>query len=542
MVRRHPSSRVPALNHPHRPGCRLLPQPPELPAVNDPQHATSEAALGPPPSSGPADTSAPGRGAERALDILQTVLTGLILAFIFRAFLVEPFIIPTGSMANALLGAHATRTCPACGWEFSFAPLRNGDAASGAFVRPPEIICPNCQLRMRPTAADTIPKAGDRILVHKWPYALGLFQPQRWDVIVFRDPAHADQHYIKRVAGLPGEVIEIIDGDVYIDGHIERKPPQLQRGMWLIVFDQAHLPDPAASSGRRLRWICTEPPAPEGRGWSGMDTRVIRHRGHGGKPHVLTFNADTGREYLRDLYAYDGGSSGTFVGDVRIVAEVTLGAGDGWCRWMLSRPPYQFALQFDAAGDVELRMTSPAAPQFERLVGSRRGQAIHAGQPVAVEFGHVDYRVYVKLNGREVLTTTDDVYTPDIEQLRLDPGRRPVGIRLAAQDLDLDLRRLRIDRDVHYTRSSYCERAYAGRPFTLRADEYFVLGDNSPDSHDSREWTEGGPHLPADYRPGTVRADQIVGQAAFVYLPGLLPLDRRGRWFIPDLGRVRFVR
>jgi hypothetical protein len=78
--------------------------------------------------------------------------------------------------------------------------------------------------------------------------------------------------------------------------------------------------------------------------------------------------------------------------------------------------------------------------------------------------------------------------------------------------------------------------------FVLNADEYFVLGDNSPDSHDSREWVERGVHLPDDYRPGTVRADQIVGEAAFVYLPGLLPEGRSGRWRLPDLGRVRFVR
>jgi hypothetical protein len=81
-----------------------------------------------------------------------------------------------------------------------------------------------------------------------------------------------------------------------------------------------------------------------------------------------------------------------------------------------------------------------------------------------------------------------------------------------------------------------------GRPFTLHDDEFFVLGDNSPDSHDSREWTERGPHLPPDYRPGTVLRSQIVGPAAFVYLPGLLRVGPGGRLLVPDLGRTRFVR
>ena len=443
-------------------------------------------------------------------------------------------------MADALLGAHATRTCPACGWEFNFAPLRNGADGEG-FIRPPEIICPNCQLRSRPTKADTIPKAGDRILVHKWPYALGMCEPSRWDVIVFRDPANPDQHYIKRVIGKPGESVEIIDGDIYIDERVERKPPHVQRGMWFIVFDQAYWPQSDSSSGRWPRWTHTGPPGADAGGWSGMETRVIHHEAGDGEPHTLTFNADTGREYLRDLYAYDRGSSGALVGDIRVWAELTVNSGTGWCQWVLHRPPNWFTLRLDAAGGVELRMRSAASAESDRLVAAHMVAMPRNGQPLAVEFGHVDYRVYVKLDGREIVTTTDEVYTPNLERLRFEPGRRPVGVQLAAQNLNLELRGLRIDRDVHYTRTSYTERAHAGHPFTLGDDEYFVLGDNSPDSHDSREWTEAGLHMPADYRPGTVRTDQIVGQAAFVYLPGLFPLDSRGRWFLPDLGRVRFV-
>ncbi|HOO17196.1 MAG TPA: S26 family signal peptidase, partial [Phycisphaerae bacterium] len=70
-----------------------------LPPENSPAVRTSPAPIGYSPSQ-----------ATRIVETLQTVLTALLLAFVFRAFLVEAFIIPTKSMAHSLLGAHATRT------------------------------------------------------------------------------------------------------------------------------------------------------------------------------------------------------------------------------------------------------------------------------------------------------------------------------------------------------------------------------------------------------------------------------------------------
>ena len=55
-----------------------------------------------------------------------------------------------------------------------------------------------------------------RLIVSKLSYRL--HEPQRGDIIVFRDPNDPTRNLIKRVIGLPGEVLEIRTGQVYING------------------------------------------------------------------------------------------------------------------------------------------------------------------------------------------------------------------------------------------------------------------------------------------------------------------------------------
>ena len=57
---------------------------------------------------------------------------------------------------------------------------------------------------------------GDRIFGNRLAYLLG--GPERYDIVIFRYPDDESQLFIKRVIGLPGETVEIIDGKVYIDG------------------------------------------------------------------------------------------------------------------------------------------------------------------------------------------------------------------------------------------------------------------------------------------------------------------------------------
>ena len=57
---------------------------------------------------------------------------------------------------------------------------------------------------------------GDRIIGNRLAYIKD--DPQRFDVIIFKYPDDESQLFIKRIIGLPGETVEIHDGQIYING------------------------------------------------------------------------------------------------------------------------------------------------------------------------------------------------------------------------------------------------------------------------------------------------------------------------------------
>ncbi len=58
----------------------------------------------------------------------------------------------------------------------------------------------------------------ERIFVNKFIYRFGLSQIERGDLVVFWYPGDTSKSYIKRVIGVPGDVVEIDDGAVLVNG------------------------------------------------------------------------------------------------------------------------------------------------------------------------------------------------------------------------------------------------------------------------------------------------------------------------------------
>ncbi|MGN1318713.1 MAG: signal peptidase I [Lachnospirales bacterium] len=67
---------------------------------------------------------------------------------------------------------------------------------------------------------ETTVMTGDRLIANRLSYSFG--KPERFDIVVFKYPDDESILYIKRIIGMPGETIEIKNGNVYIAG--EEKP------------------------------------------------------------------------------------------------------------------------------------------------------------------------------------------------------------------------------------------------------------------------------------------------------------------------------
>jgi hypothetical protein len=102
-------------------------------------------------------------------------------------------------------------------------------------------------------------------------------------------------------------------------------------------------------------------------------------------------------------------------------------------------------------------------------------------------------------------------------------------VKFGAKGLDVRVDALKIYRDVHYTEKGSKE------PYTLNSDEFYMLGDNSPVSADSRVWEGGGVHRRL-----------LLGKPILVHLPSRPGIFQIGginvHIRIPDVSRIRYIR
>jgi len=208
-------------------------------------------------------------------ETIESIVIAFVLAFLFRTFELEPFVIPTGSMAPTLMGQHHDVDCPQCGYRYQVNASEEVDddalALKASMAQSVDAArryrdrmvasgtCPICRytLDLEPGGKPKSYK-GDRIIVAKFPYEFG--DPDRWDVAVFKFPGESRTNYIKRIAGLPHETVRLQYGDLFTrpEGEdeftIARKLPYKQWAIAQIVHDNDYAPSALLAAGWPSRW------------------------------------------------------------------------------------------------------------------------------------------------------------------------------------------------------------------------------------------------------------------------------------------------
>ncbi|MFN9720156.1 MAG: signal peptidase I [Planctomycetota bacterium] len=182
----------------------------------------------------------------------------VIAVMMLRAFVMEGYLISTGSMAPGLLGFHRRLACPECNYSFAYGVSFDESIGTGLQgIREPsgersQVTCPNCG-RNQIDITQVPNSHGDQLLVQKHVYDLR--SPRRWETVVFRNPASPGEAYVKRVTGLPGESIRIADGDVFINQQIARKSLEDQFSCRIPICDLHHV---ATDESWQLPWELDE--------------------------------------------------------------------------------------------------------------------------------------------------------------------------------------------------------------------------------------------------------------------------------------------
>jgi len=464
-------------------------------------------------------------------ETLEWVMVALILAFIFRAFLMEAFRIPTGSMAETLSGEHFHLRCTRCGFKYD---------VGADYYRSIKPKCSSCGYRL----PEGMPRAlmnGDRVLVLKCIYQFT--DPKRWDVVVFKNPTNPSENYIKRLIALPGETVEIIDGDIYINGLLARKPANVQRELWMPIYHNDYQPSKQMldEDGRLLnspedqqKWQLPFKNS-AGSTWelNADGTSAFLLDSKADQMNLMYYDPDIGNDFIAK-YAYNGGSDvyrATTCSDLKIDFQVIPVSGNGFVGAMLEKYGVLYCGRVDLQGQMVLEKIVDGQ---SLELSSKSISKMNKGAK-SFSFANVDHQLILEF-GKDKLKY--DLGNSPEDAGKIDTKSQPQVRIFGAGRLKLN--HVDLYRDIYYVSRGNL-RAGQGDPFTLNKDEFFVCGDNSPSSSDARLWAaEGNGNNGTKYRMGTVPRDYLVGKAFFRYwadankLFGNLPV-------IPSIGKIGFI-
>ena len=378
-------------------------------------------------------------------DNIEAVTMAIIVAVMLKYFIVEAYKIPTGSMQPTLMG----------------------NTETGIF---------------------------DRIIVDKLSYRYR--DPERFEVAVFKYPLDISMNYIKRIAGVGPEWLRIKNGDLWrsdrpkddpprydSDWTIVRRPKNVQKDTWKLL-------DPGAKDCPEWRRLG------DASSWDIQEDRIVaRSDGSLRLPDNGSFMDDFRDGYpraVREALRRRRGvpTANNPVGDLRLEAEITADAncesvevalreGSRVYNFTLPGPALNGEATFSiTAKDLSRSARSPLNQDLEAQHSS--SWSMEAGVSYSVAIENLDDLLSLTIDGEELLSLEIPAATDQSSHLNLS---------VVGGDVVLD--EVHIYRDIYYL----SDRVKVSQWF-IDEDHYIMLGDNTQDSSDSREWTLARYHIP----------------------------------------------
>ncbi len=357
-------------------------------------------------------------------------------------------------------------------------------------------------------------------------------EPERFDLVVIRSP-DGSQPLVKRVCGLPGEHLMIRDGDLFIER--ARLPPDAPRPAPVPVYDDRYL-EPERFFERRRdgsarreggEWVVdgsAQPPGSMLRYHPALRDDYLDRR-HRRVPGVIDVNdaelelefrieAPLEAQKLRFQLLEQGD-----LFEVELAARSAAGRSEG-VRTSGTRAQGNASLRLvrrDAGKQPEKRdpVSDDLVAQEPTLV--EVPVELEVGRWYQLAFSNIDNHLRVRCAGLALdLGCSYEENRP--WPTPLPAGHKSLGWRVCfgAEAGRARFRAVRILRDLHYTDDgsfavgSHPENPHRPAPMSLGPDDYFLLGDNSAASTDSRHF-------------GSVKAPQLLGRPLAVVWP-------RPRW------------
>ena len=526
------------------------------------------------------------RPAETTRETADQLLYSFVLLILGKAFLMEPFVIPTGSMAPTLYGRHKECQCEACDFEYQIGASCEVPEGGSKLITGTRILlstCPNCQ---HPNdVKDSLAFNGDHVLVNKWSFILA--EPQRWDVFVFKYPSNPAKNFIKRLVGQPNERIRIRQGDVYRVGQrneaiLRMDQPRKRRAACILVHDNAYDCPPLEQAGWPRRWA--------GQGWEDAGSSLTLKAATGQtawltythympsprdwedalagrplspRPRLVTdycpYNSYTGPGYANPSQRSaptpaERIDAGIFwVPDLAVECEADLGdASEGATLTAeLVDGVYRYRCRIDLnTGRAELlSVNTQLDPNEERPMASA-DTSVRGGGRYRLRFSNIDDRLTLWVDDAVVDFGEGARYLRDRSDNSL-PTRADLSpVRIGVAGAAATVGRLKLFRDLYYRAEGRpmnspdvaryretlisqqtdpdayartmadADPAFRVQDLQTGEGEYIALGDNSPQSNDSRAWDEDNRVVPANH---------LVGKAFWTYWPHGVPFLNNGR-------------